>query len=149
MNENAKTGIFIGVAVLVAVVAWLSGPSFKTRKATNVVGQPLCKEFDPLSATRLEIMRFNEKDRECVPFEVAQVNGRWSIPSHSNYPADAKDHLADAATSLMGLKIVGFKVECDPMDAFGTYYMYLDDLRVTSDLFEAEARDPDDMYDNW
>ncbi|HOT63120.1 MAG TPA: flagellar filament outer layer protein FlaA [Treponemataceae bacterium] len=49
----------------------------------------------------------------------------------------------------MGLKIVGFKVECDPMDAFGTYYMYLDDLRVTSDLFEAEARDPDDMYDNW
>jgi len=49
----------------------------------------------------------------------------------------------------MGLKIVGFKIECDPDDAYGNYYMYLDDLRVVSDLYELEARDTDDMYDNW
>lgn len=49
----------------------------------------------------------------------------------------------------MGLKIVGFRVDCDPTDAYGSYYMYFDDLRAVSDLYEMEARDVDDMYDNW
>jgi len=52
-------------------------------------------------------------------------------------------------SNQVGLKIVGFKIECDPEDAYGSYYMYLDDLRVVSDLYELEARDSDDMYDNW
>lgn len=52
-------------------------------------------------------------------------------------------------STKMGLKIVGFKVECDPENAYGSYYMYLDDLRVVTDLYEVEARDKDDMYDNW
>ncbi len=52
-------------------------------------------------------------------------------------------------STRMGLKIVGFKVECDPTDAYGSYYIYLDDLRAVSDLYEMEARDVDDMYDNW
>lgn len=49
----------------------------------------------------------------------------------------------------MGLKIVGFRVDCDPTDAYGSYYMYFDDLRAVSDLYEMEHRDTDDMYDNW
>ena len=49
----------------------------------------------------------------------------------------------------MGLKIVGFRVDCDPTDAYGSYYMYFDDLRSVSDLYEMENRDADDMYDNW
>ncbi|HNY21392.1 MAG TPA: flagellar filament outer layer protein FlaA [Treponemataceae bacterium] len=49
----------------------------------------------------------------------------------------------------MGLKVVGFKVECDPDDAYGSYYVYLDDMRVVSDLYEVEARDKDDMNDTW
>ncbi len=52
-------------------------------------------------------------------------------------------------STRMGLKIVGFKVECDPENAYGSYYIYIDDLRVVSDLYEMEARDTDDMYDNW
>lgn len=52
-------------------------------------------------------------------------------------------------TSHMGLKIVGFKVECDPMEAFGTYYLYFDDLRAVTDLFAEDDRDPDDMSDTW
>lgn len=49
----------------------------------------------------------------------------------------------------MGLKIVGFKIECDPMEAFGTYYIYLDDLRAVTDLFAEDSRDQDDMSDGW
>lgn len=52
-------------------------------------------------------------------------------------------------STKMGLKIVGFRVECDPTDAYGSYYIYLDDLRVVTDLYELEARDVDDMFDNW
>ncbi len=49
----------------------------------------------------------------------------------------------------MGLKIVGFRIDCDPAEAYGHYYIYFDDLRVVSDLYEVDLRDPDDMQDNW
>jgi hypothetical protein len=49
----------------------------------------------------------------------------------------------------MGIKIIGFRVDVDPMEAQGTYYIYLDDLRAVTDLFAEENRDPDDMSDAW
>jgi len=49
----------------------------------------------------------------------------------------------------MGIKVIGFKVDCDPMEAFGSYYIYLDDLRAVADLFAEDNRDPDDMVDSW
>lgn len=51
--------------------------------------------------------------------------------------------------SQMGIKVTGFKVECDPMESYGSYYLYLDDLRAVTDLFAEENRDPDDMVDSW
>ena len=51
--------------------------------------------------------------------------------------------------SQMGLKVVGFKIECDPMESYGSYYFYLDDLRAVTDLFAENNRDPDDMVDSW
>lgn len=49
----------------------------------------------------------------------------------------------------MGLKITGFKIECDPEDAYGSYYIYFDDLRANTDLYAEDHRDADDMLDNW
>jgi len=49
----------------------------------------------------------------------------------------------------MGIKILGFLVNTDPMESYGTYYIYFDDLRAVTDLFAAENRDPDDMADVW
>lgn len=49
----------------------------------------------------------------------------------------------------MGIKIVEFKIECDPMESYGSYYIYLDELRAITDLFAEESRDPDDMIDTW
>lgn len=48
-----------------------------------------------------------------------------------------------------GLRIVGFRVDCDPVLARGTYYLYLDDLRAVTDLYDIENRDEDDMNDDW
>jgi hypothetical protein len=52
-------------------------------------------------------------------------------------------------TSHMGLKVVGFRIECDPDEAFGTYYIYFDDLRAVTDLFAEDNRDTDDLPDTW
>ena len=40
------------------------------------------------------------------PSSRKRARTRWSIPSHDNYPADAKEQLAEAATALLGLKIL-------------------------------------------
>ncbi|MDR3276238.1 MAG: flagellar filament outer layer protein FlaA [Treponema sp.] len=52
-------------------------------------------------------------------------------------------------TSQMGIQIVGFRIDCDPVDAFGSYYVYFDDLRVETDLFAENNRDEDDPVDSW
>ncbi|NLM01640.1 MAG: flagellar filament protein FlaA [Treponema sp.] len=48
-----------------------------------------------------------------------------------------------------GLRIIGFRVDCNPMDARGSYYIYFDDMRAVTDLYDIENRDEDDMNDNW
>ena len=52
-------------------------------------------------------------------------------------------------SSRPGLSVVGFRVDCDPEVAFGTYYIYFDDLRSVSDMYSFENHDPYDMMDNW
>jgi hypothetical protein len=49
----------------------------------------------------------------------------------------------------MGIKITGFRIDCDPMEAYGSYYVYFDDLRAVTDLFAEHYRDADDMADGW
>ena len=49
----------------------------------------------------------------------------------------------------MGLKVVGFRIECNPWETYGNYYIYFDDLRAVTDLYEVDLRDDDDMKDSW
>jgi hypothetical protein len=49
----------------------------------------------------------------------------------------------------MGIKIIGFRIDVDPMEAIGSYYVYFDDLRAITDLFAEDNRDADDMLDSW
>lgn len=49
----------------------------------------------------------------------------------------------------MGITIEGFNIKCDIDETYGTYYLYLDDLRVVTDLFSEDNRDIDDMSDAW
>lgn len=49
----------------------------------------------------------------------------------------------------IGLKVVGFRVNCDLDEAYGRYYIYFDDLRAVTDLYDVEMVDQDDMDDNW
>jgi len=111
MSENVKTLTFVAVALVAAVVAWASRPSLPTAGPDNVAGKPLYPDFkDPLAVTSLEITEFDEATATPRPFQVAQseVKGKvvWRIPSHSEYPADAKDQVASAAAGLMGLTVL-------------------------------------------
>jgi hypothetical protein len=115
MSENNKTILFVFVAALVAVVAWAARPRPRSfDESVDVVNQRLFKDFtNPLAATSLEIVQFDEQSGQVKPFKVAQVKDKdgkpagFGIPSHENYPADAKDHLAEAAASLMDLTVLG------------------------------------------
>jgi hypothetical protein len=49
----------------------------------------------------------------------------------------------------MGIKIMDFRINCDPLESYGSYYVYFDDLRAVTDLFEENDRDADDMSDGW
>ncbi|MDR3019959.1 MAG: flagellar filament outer layer protein FlaA [Treponema sp.] len=48
-----------------------------------------------------------------------------------------------------GIKVMGFRIDCDPLQAYGNYYVYFDDLRAFTDLFSESQRDEDDMVDGW
>jgi hypothetical protein len=48
-----------------------------------------------------------------------------------------------------GIKFSGFVVECDPVETFGVYYLYFDELRAMTDIFNEKTRDVDDMRDDW
>lgn len=65
-------------------------------------------------------------------------DGEHGIVQHSAYYGDKP-----------GLRIIGFRVNCDPMLSRGAYYMYLDDLRCVTDLYDMQNHDEDDMADNW
>jgi hypothetical protein len=70
-------------------------------------------------------------------------------------PPQAEDGLSGVVqrnyhyNNHMGIKITGFRIDCDPLEAYGSYYIYIDDLRATTDLFSEYYRDPDDMVDGW
>lgn len=52
-------------------------------------------------------------------------------------------------TGKAGIKIIGLTIDCDLMETYGTFYMYLDDLSAVTDLFTEESRDVDDVVDDW
>ncbi len=108
-QESRKTAIYVLVAGMALLVAWEPWrPAPPDHSAPPEVGTKLFETFkDPLAAKSLEVVRFDEDTATIHPFKVAQIDGVWSIPSHSGYPADAQDHMAEAATSLIDLEILG------------------------------------------
>jgi hypothetical protein len=110
MKEGVKTAIFLVVAVVALAAAWASRPRVQEMKTDTLVGHPLFEGFtDPEVVPRIagmQILQYDEQTATPHAFEVAQVKGRWSIPSHENYPTDAKDQLALAAGGLMNNKVL-------------------------------------------
>ncbi len=106
MNEFAKTGILAGGAVVLAIVAASMGPKEFKNDLFSDQGEVFFPKFtDPTTAVDLEVTEFNADKAEARKFAVHRdKDGRWTIPSHGGYPADAKDRMAKAAALLIGLR---------------------------------------------
>jgi hypothetical protein len=52
-------------------------------------------------------------------------------------------------TDFGGIRVAGFRIDVDPAEAYGTYFIYFDDLRAETDLFAETSREPDDPNDDW
>ncbi len=105
MNETKKTMTFVGVAVGLLLLAYIFAPKKITPDAFIDQGEPFFPEFtNPNDATTLEVVEFDEATGSPHAFKVTFENGRWIIPSHHNYPADAKDRLAKTAAGVIEIK---------------------------------------------
>ncbi|MCG3155690.1 MAG: hypothetical protein DKINENOH_02298 [bacterium] len=110
MSEKKKTLTFVGVAAGLLVLALITAPRRVTPTAFNDQGQPFFPEFkDPLTATSLEVIDYDEATGSAQPFKVQLKDGKWTIPSHHNYPADGKDRLAKTAAAVIDIKKDDFR----------------------------------------
>jgi hypothetical protein len=110
MSETRKTVIFCVIAVVIAVLAMVTAPKRITPDSFLDQGEPFFPEFiDPNAAQTLEVIEFDEETGSALPFKVTFSGGRWTIPSHHNYPADAKDRLAQTAAGIIGIKKDDFR----------------------------------------
>ena len=102
MSEFQKTMSLTGVAILLVLSALLTAPTRITPDSFLDQGEPFFPEFtDPNNATTLEVVEYDEETGTARPFKVTFQNGRWTIPSHHNYPADGQDQLAQTAAGVI------------------------------------------------
>jgi hypothetical protein len=106
--------LLAGIGMLLLGV-WAQ-PRFTTRKIAPEAERLLFPDFsDAGKAASLEIVSYDDELATLQPFKVVQSGGVWVLPSHQNYPADAKDQLAIAATELIDRPILE-KVSESPGD---------------------------------
>ena len=107
MNEWPKTLAFAAVATATTALA-LGLSALDNRRANRLFddqGETFFAAFkDPLEAQAMEVVEYNPDTATVSPFKVQQKGGKWSIPSHYDYPAEAKDRLAKTASGLIDLK---------------------------------------------
>ncbi len=106
MNDYAKTGLFVAVAGLLALMATFSGPKAIRQEQFKDEGELVFPEFtDTGAAAELEITEFREATSAVGKFSVkTDDKRRWIIPSHDGYPADANQRMAQVATMMIGMK---------------------------------------------
>jgi hypothetical protein len=105
MNETTRTASILGIGALLLGAGLYFLPAQADFTPTSKVNEVLFPELkDGNAAQGMEIVSFDEKLSARKNFEIKKVNGRWVLPSHKNYPADAKQQLVDAASSLVELK---------------------------------------------
>jgi len=104
MNDQTRTGIFVGAAAVLVTVAMATRHRSISEQFYSDQGESFYPAFvDPLLAASLEVVGYDEASGGAKPFKVQVEDGVWTIPSHHGYPADGKEKLADTASSVMGL----------------------------------------------
>ncbi len=122
MNSDLKkTLVFVGAALVVTGAAVFASLDRSIRpEAFNDQGEKFFDDFDPNAATTLEVIEIDPATLTPMPFKVTFKDGQWVIPSHYDYPADAKKRLVDTATGIVGLTKDSIRSDrAEDQEAFG------------------------------
>lgn len=112
MSEMAKSMSWAAAAVVLAALAFFTAPTRPTPDEFIDRGEVFFPAFtNPNDAKTLEVVEFNEETAEAVPFKVTFKGGKWTIPSHHDYPADGEDQLAKAAAGVIGIRKDDFRTD--------------------------------------
>jgi len=105
MNQNVRTAVFVLCALALAAIAFLAVPRREAPAEFDDQGRPFYdEEFDPAECTFVGISAYDADKGGTRVFRVELKDNRWIIPSHQDYPADAKEQLAKTAGIVNGLK---------------------------------------------
>jgi Domain of unknown function (DUF4340) len=105
MNETLRTLAYVSVAVVVCLISWATSPAPPDRAA--VVDHATLSDLTEVSeANSFKIISYDEELAKLDTFAVAKERGRWVIPSHDNYAADAEDQLRKIAGIFVDLKSI-------------------------------------------
>ncbi len=107
MNEITKTSIFIAIALVLLLFAWLVQPRERSHETNDLIGRELLENFkDPSQIKELRIVKYIPDTGDLVDFRVAEVDGKWCLPSHQNYPADADTQMGLVASDFVDRKVL-------------------------------------------
>jgi hypothetical protein len=106
MSESAKTIAFVTVGAAAIVAAYFINAPKQAVNVDRIVGTQLYSDVEVDAPKRLKIVKFDRQTAETKQFEVASIDGVWSIPSKQDYPADATAQMAAAANALIDRKIL-------------------------------------------
>ena len=107
MNELTKTSIFIAIAVVLLLFAWLVQPRDHSVVTDDIIGKQLLENFKaPSQIKELRIVKYIPETGDLIDFRVADVDGKWCLPSHQNYPADADEQMGRVASDFVDQKVL-------------------------------------------
>lgn len=125
---------------------------FAIRPAKPVVIEGICQQISVFVAGRnykhmlkIMIMDYFGEERILVVDKLNFIGWRELIVAIPENIKQSDYHFVHR----QGIKFNGFIVECDPMETFGIYYMYFDELRAYTDIFNEKTKDTNDMVDDW
>jgi hypothetical protein len=100
-----KTTLFLAVAaLLVTAAAWIE-PEAARPGIFSDQGQTFFPDFRTAAAVKaIEVVDYDETEAVARPLKVELRKGRWMLTSHGDYPAEARDRLANTSAALLDLK---------------------------------------------
>lgn len=114
MSETAKTSVFIVLALFTVTLAIFLRPQVAEMQASDMRGKILFPKFvGPSEVKTLEIIAPSRGLADLREFRLTEVGDFWTIPSHNNYPADAKERMAQVVESLVDLQVLDVVAEAE------------------------------------
>ncbi len=102
-----RTAAFLVGGIGLLLLGLAVQPRFRSKQVEPEAERTLFPELaDPAKAASMEIVSFDDETATLRPFKVVRSGGVWTLPSHENYPADAKEQLAAACNELVDRPIL-------------------------------------------